>query len=202
MKNKRLFLIIAMLVTIVMTQGVFALPAGSTVSVQTLNDSAFNFFTGGSAQVDCEVLRFTSGEYLNQYLYTYKITNVNSNVNLNSFAVGIFPGEDAFLPGHEPSPGIAPAFEIISMDGQTAASVNYTFGSVIKNTQSSSLLWFVSSHAPMTANVGMLTGFSSGLPSGSIGTLLTPDVPEPATMILFGLGSLVMIFKGKKHLAK
>ena len=179
-------------------QNASALPVGDKWLYDSLPDVAFSIGSG-SALVDCEVYKYTSGDYVNEYVYTYQISNVDSGVGLSLFSVGILPGADAYDPNFELLPGVvAPASWSVVTSG-VVESVNGLFTSVIESGglwSASVPLWFVSDSEPILGN-GALFGTSSGIPYYATGDLLTP-VPEPATLTLFGIGVLITLTRRRR----
>jgi len=169
----------------------FAVPPGSTALNDSIHDVAFTM-NDGSAQVDCDVYQFTSGYYSGKYLYTYQISNINTGVGLTFFSVKIANGANVVDWGWDAgfvNPTVwLPIVDDLSLQVQ---SVEATFTNPIYNTNSSSLLWFASDYAPISSGQGNLFGTAAHLPYNATADLLAPT-PEPASIILLGLGAFVL----------
>ncbi|MHC4676236.1 MAG: hypothetical protein ACYTBZ_27405, partial [Planctomycetota bacterium] len=155
-------------------------------------DTTFSIGSG-SAEVHCDVYKYTSGTYADKYVYAYQISNIDSEVGLSYFSVGILDGANAFDPDCEPQ------IDVIVPDfwtavGSPAQSVDALFTNPLHSDTASTVLWFVSDYAS-TLGSGALCGTASGIPHASTGDLLTP-VPEPATIVLLGTcGLLTLVWK-------
>ncbi len=179
----------SLLVAIVFAQNAGAIPVGGV-----LHDSySGTFDTGfGLAVVDCEVYAYTSGEYV----YTYQISN-NSTIGFSFFSAGIPEGGDAWSPSVDSDPisgYVDPVFWTVA--GSPVQSVDYLFADTIDNTETSALLWFVSSH---TSHLGVGTLFGGNV--STTGDLLTP-IPEPATFLLLGTAGLWILTRKRRSALK
>jgi hypothetical protein len=169
-----------------------ALPVGDKFSYDSLLDVIFSIGSG-SAQVDCEVYKYTSGTYADKYVYAYQISNIDSEAGLSYFSVGIFDGANAFDPGYEPLIDVAIP-ELWTAVGSPVQSVDGLFTNTIRSEgpiTTSTVLWFVSDYAP-TSGKGALSATASGIPQPSTGDLLTP-IPEPSTIVLLGTCGLLTV---------
>ena len=173
-----------------------ALPTGDNFLYDSLLDVTFSMGSG-SAEVDCKVYKYTSGDYADKYVYTYRISNVDSSIGLSFFSVGILDDANAYDPDFDVLVGaVEPALWAIvrlSPPETQVESVNGLFTHTIDNGFSSASLWFVSDYAS-TSSSGVLFGTSSGAPCYATGDLLTP-IPEPATIFMFGTGWLMTLIR-------
>jgi len=168
-------------------------PVGSTMED---HDSTTFIIGSGSAVVNSNVYYgYTSGTYEDKYVYTYQIIN-NSGMELSFFLVGILDGANAFAPDVAEVVGaVNPTYW--TTIGSPVQSVDALFANTtIGDGEGSAILWFVSDYSS-TSGDGMLVCMSSGSPYYATGDVLTP-VPEPATIMLLGIGGLMtLIRKGK-----
>jgi len=178
-----------LVVAIVFAQNAGAIPVGGVLH----NSYSGTFDTGfGLAVVDCEVYAYTSGEFV----YTYRISN-NSTIGFSFFSVGIPEGGDAWSPSVDSDPisgYVDPVFWTVA--GSPVQSVDYLFADTIDNTETSALLWFVSSH---TSHLGGGTLFGRNV--STTGDLLTP-IPEPATFLLLGTAGLWILTRKRRSALK
>jgi len=165
----------------------------------TMDDHDITTFIigSGSAVVNSNVYYgYTSGPYQDKYVYTYKISNIDSGIGFSFFSVGILDGANAFAPDVEEVMGtVSPTYW--TTVASPVQGVNALFADItISDGESSAILWFVSDH-PSTSGNGALYCMSSGSPYYATGDLLTP-IPEPATIVLLGMGS-IWIFNRRKR---
>lgn len=181
-----------LIITALFVRDASALPVGDKSLYDSLSDVIFSIGSG-SAEVDCEVYKYTSGVYADKYAYTYQISNIDSGIGLSFFSVGVPDGADAFDPDYEPLAGLMSP-ELWTAVGSPVQSVDALFANPIHSdgaVTTSTVLWFVSSNTPALGN-GALFGTSSGIPYYGTGNLLTP-VPEPATLVLLGTVGLLTL---------
>jgi hypothetical protein len=187
MMKRTNFLLILLLIA-----AVFATSANATfVELTGFNDTFAFTGMGITAEVHCIV--YQDG---GTYKYTYEITNNSDDIDLSFFSVGILDGADVTSRGFDAGTGVDPEYwEIV---GSPAQSVNAEF-EAIGNGQTSSVLRFISDFAPVEAENGALLGYDSGLPKFAQGSIYTPmPLPEPATIALFGIGSLITLVRKKR----
>ncbi|MHC4424217.1 MAG: hypothetical protein ACYSWR_06055 [Planctomycetota bacterium] len=181
-----------LVITALFVRDASALPVGDKSLYDSLSDVTFSIGSG-SAEVDCEVYKYTSGAYADKYVYAYQISNIDSGIGLSFFSVGIFDGASAFDADFEPLLGVANP-DIWVVVGSPAQSVDGLFSSPIHSDSPitiSTVLWFVSDGPPTLGN-GALFGTAYGVPHYASGDVLTP-IAEPATFVLFGIGCLLTI---------
>ena len=192
MKSKKESVFPALLfIGVLFLQNANAIPVGG---VSEATHSETFSIGGGSAIVDCEVFKYASGEYV----YTYQITNQDSAVALSFFSIAISNVCSAYSPCVDSDPihgYIDPVFWTVC--GSPPESVNSLFGDTISSGETSAILWFISDDVPsLGPAAGVLSGTYLGAQVFSVGALLTP-IPEPATLVLLGMGGLV-VFTRKK----
>ena len=190
---------VMLLVVTQFVQDAASLPAGEKSLYNSLNDVTFSIGSG-FAEVDSEVYKYTSGEYADKYVYAYRVSNIDSGVGLSFFSVGIRDGANAYDPDFDVLLGaVDPALWAVvrlSPPETQIESVNALFTRTIDDGFSSMRLWFVSDYT-FGLGDGALFGMSSGVPHYAAGDLLTP-IPEPATIVLLGMGVLITFARRKR----
>jgi len=177
------------------TAGLMPIPAGTKTQAAGIANSPL----GSLGLVDSYVYRYSSGQYANQYLYTYKLTS--TSVGISFFSVGIDDTlnltlnvanvnfEDEGDGGKLPSNWRPVGAPRQSVDGGF-------FVTPIYNGQASALLWFICDYAPVMG-LGSVFGTSSGVPTFAAGQLYT--IPEPATIIMLTTGALWGCIRRRKR---
>ena len=150
-----------LIVATLLAQNASAIPVGDNLLDDSLYDVTYSIGSG-SAEVDCEVYKYTSGVYTDKYLYTYQISNIDSGIGLSLFSVGILDGASAYSPNYDHIIGAVDPTNW-AVVGSPVQSVNGLFIDTIGNGQSSALLWFASDYAS-TLGKGVLFCMSSGTP--------------------------------------
>ena len=129
-----------LVVAIVFAQNAGAIPVGGVIDAN--HSETFSIGPGlGSALIDCEVYKYTPGEFEYEYVYTYRISNIDSGIGLSFFSVGIFDSASAESPLYDHITGAVDPTNW-SVVGSPVQSVDALFVNTINNGQSSALLWF------------------------------------------------------------
>ena len=174
------------------TAGLMPIPAGTKTQVAGIANSHL----GSLGLVDSYVYRYTDGQYINQYLYTYKLTS--TSIGISFFSVGVDDTLNLILNvanvnyeagGVSPSDWRPVGAPLQSVDGGF-------FVTPIYSGQTSALLWFLCDYAPVMG-LGSVFGTSSGVPTFAAGQLYT--IPEPATIIMLTTGALWGCIRRRKR---
>ena len=192
MKLKKGFkFLVLLLVAALFAQNASAVYVPLVVGGYTFDETYTFAYMGINADVHCVVYQ---DDISGEYKYTYEVTN-NSDVGISFFSVGIQDGANVTSAGFDTG-SLDP--EYWQTVGTPVQSVNAEFD-VIGNGQTSSVLWFTSDFDPLYGpGYGTLIGYNSGIPSFAGGQVFTPSpIPEPATVVLLGIGGLAA-FTGKR----
>jgi putative cell wall-binding protein len=178
---KRKLSLLSLAVLCVLSTQALALPA-YTSQVQQLSSSIFAPGLGtGYAEVTSTVYATTGG-----YIYAYEIKN--ATVNFSWFSVGLVPGVTINSVGFDAGVNDPASWLVV---GSPAISVDALFNIPVGPNKNSSVLWFTSPF-DRVENIGALGGFSGKGYNFSQGEILTPNIPEPATLALLGAGLLAL----------
>ena len=197
MVMKRIGILVFVVALLQVTQIASALPPGGPPS--DTYPAVFDI-KSGNANVYYGVYQCTGGEYLNEYVYTYQISNEDTGAGLSFFSVGIANG--ANVKGWGWDPGIInPSMWTPTVDYETSQvqSMGAFFSTPINNGKSSATLWFVSDYGHTTGQ-GFLFGNFAGASQYDTAELFAP-VPEPATISLLATGGAFAAFSRKRKAA-
>ncbi len=206
--KKRFVILILLSTTVLFVQNAGALPVTGAISGWEPNSISFSYTQQGltiDMRIDFAVYEANSypGQEFaeEQYLYAYQIFNEGSDVSVDSFSMAILSGADVGeidSNDYEVVDGIAPLLKYFSPDAQSVQSAIFAFypdippfssDGCIDPNEHSDILLFTSNSAP-TEGFGLLVAGSIGT---TIPSLHTPVVPEPATVVLLGIGGLMTI---------
>ena len=196
---RKIILVSLLLCAILLTQSANATVVPAGWGSHDSGTSTFNNVMNSSAMADVEWDIYydygTSHQYEGRYIYSYKITNTSAAA-FSFFSVEILDAAIANISdlNIDAMTGVAP--DQWATVNSPMQSVEATFTSVIGSGQSSAILWFVSTDGPGSGD-GALVGMSSGYVF-AVGTLPTP-VPEPVTVALLGIGSLIGWRRKRRH---
>jgi hypothetical protein len=144
-------------------------------------------FSGSGYQAYVTSMVYELGPTAGGYLYTYQITGATTKFTW--FSVAMYPGTSIDDWDFE-TPGTAPfAWEPVE-DAANPNSIEAFFKSGLTSGDSA-LLWFTSQNAP-DFSLGALAKLSSTGGAYAEGLVLVPQVPEPMTAALLGLGWLAV----------
>ena len=183
--------VLLLLIATLCAQDAFGIPVGG---VQEDTSSGTFAIADGFATVDSTVYSYESDEYV----YAYQISN-SSSVGISFFSVSIATDADVFEASWDiDSALVEPAFW--DTVGSPVQSVEGLFVDTIDSDGlSSGVLWFKSNHSAALGS-GVLFGSSSGVPYSATGSVLTPSAtPEPATILLLGMGSAFITLTRKRR---
>lgn len=143
------------------------------------------------AEFDCKVYKYTSGAYPEKYVYSYQISNINSDAGLSFSSAGMRDGANTFDAGYDsPIDVVTPETWPVAGSPPRSAYALFTYP-ILSNgpTATSTALWSIRDYAPNLGN-GKLSGTTSAVPRPATGDVLTPTT-EPATVVLLGTCGLV-----------
>ncbi|MEJ5260581.1 MAG: PEP-CTERM sorting domain-containing protein [Anaerohalosphaeraceae bacterium] len=167
--------------------------ADEGVLVDSLTSTFLPGYGTGIATVDSKVYWANPDSvYAGNYIYTYLISG--SQVNLSFFSVELYPDVLISSWGVE-TPGKQPA--VWSPVNNPYESMEALFVSPILPGETSATLWFISPYGPIKAD-GALAGITRGSYNFLVGQVLSPVIPEPATVLLLTVGGLLSRFSRKR----
>ena len=188
MKQQEVLRFVILFVLVLLPNSAHAVPQGDMSLYDSVLDVPFNIGSG-NAEVDSHVYIYTSGGYVDKYLYTYQITNVDSGIGLLDFSVCMIDGANAYALDVDPVLDcIEPSLWEISDPPFRTVAAHFT--TAITDDISSALLSYVSDDAPGLADA-TLFGTFSGSPYYAEAEVLAP-VPEPYTLVLFAIGAMIL----------
>jgi hypothetical protein len=197
MKVERLVFLSIVLSAVCLLANVHAapnpVPAGDKTPKANLEDVKFySPSTVLLAEVDNHVYQYDTGDYAGSYLYTYEIT-CKSTFSLSFFSIAVLEDASIDETGYE-SGGVEPSIWLTI--GSPVQSVDAIFGSSINYNNNSALLWFVSD-GDYTLTDASVAGAKSGFQALASEQLYSP-IPEPATLVVLGIGGLCLISRKRK----
>jgi hypothetical protein len=196
MKVRKLLVVLIALAIVCLLSNIYAAPtfppAGSKTLQASEDNVEFYHLSTMLAEVDTYVWQYTSGNFVGDYLYTYQITG-KSVIGLSFFSIAIPDAATVGLVGYE-SGGVEPT--IWAVADSPAQSVDGLFADTIDYLDDSALLWFISPYENTQA-MGSVFGTHMGQPAYANKKLYSPT-PEPATLVMLGLGSLFGLIRRKR----
>ena len=192
--NKFLILLLLFMV-VIFTRNADAVPVEWGTPLETCTAKFYEVTNPGVeiAEVVCNVYHHDlSLPHADQYVYTYQITNTSSDdTGLSFFSVSVSAGAAVESPDHD-SNGVLPlCWDIIDSPFERVEAL---FSTSIGSAHNSALLWFFSDYESGKGG-GAVSGMSSaGYVFATADNLLTP-IPEPATIVLLGMGELLLLWR-------
>lgn len=198
MKVRKLLVISIALAIVCLLSNVYAAPTDPPTGSKDLQASEDNveFYHSSTmlAEVDTYVWRYTDGPYEDYYLYTYDITG-KSVYCLSFFSIAVSEDVTFYEMGYA-SPGTEPSSW--GSANTPAQSIDAWFSDTIDYGEDSAQLWFVSDGSPTSASASVFgTNPGNGFQAFAGEQLYSP-IPEPATLVILGIGSLCLIGRKRK----
>jgi hypothetical protein len=199
MKVEKLLLVSVALAVLCVPQIVHAapnpIPAGDKTLLVYEDDVEFYFLSTMLAEVDTYVYQYDTGDYAGDYLYTYQVTG-KSVYSLSFFSVAVseYASDITFYETGYAAGGTEPIIWLPI--GTPPQCIDALFADAIAYEDDSALLWFVCD-GTYTTTEASVTGANSGRQASAINELYSP-APEPATLVMLGVGSLCLISRKRK----
>lgn len=130
-----------------------------------------------------------------EYVYAYQLFNSsNSDVSMDSLTIGLSPGITASNAFSDPSIGTTGGAMSAGAGFTMSQSVMYMFFQPVTAGSKSTALVFTSEYGPQMGGAVV----SGGISGGTVISLPTPSVPEPATIALLGFGAAALLRRKRK----
>ena len=171
-------------------QDASALPAGEKLLYDGLLDAVCSIgrTTPGHQH---KGYKYTSDTYADKYVYTYQLSNINSDAALSSLSAAIWDGANAFDAGYDSFIDVVtPEPWLVAKRPPRSAYALFTNPTLSNGpTATSTAFWSTRDYAPDPGN-GTLSGTTSRVPHPAAKNVLTPT-PVPAATVLLGASGLV-----------
>jgi hypothetical protein len=167
------------------------------VSVSYTQGSYLYFYDVAYAVYDAAVFSahngFDPSNGQNKYIYAYQIFNsVGSNTNIKLFSIDILDGVAINNITYSQTPGISSGV-IPHLTKELHGSVTWKFNNnPITPGEHSAVVLFTTNFSPAAGGAISHAGNIDGFSGLSVATPSLTTVPEPATLVILGLGSLIL----------